>query len=127
MHESDAAYDGGVANSAYLHDVGSTGDYSNLYQYTATRKVWQYSHDAGDTASDPTSQSSGGSTPEGQFTGTRGEYADTKGVKFKLYKSGEDTDDLDAEYATRTVDNASGEFYMHTGETAKFTYQFARA
>ena len=72
---------------------------------------------------------SDGST-NGQFVNTKSNdgsaYDDAAGAKFKLYKAGENPDSVNGLYATRQV-NSDGFFYIHTGETAKFSYQFPRA
>lgn len=124
---------------------GYDSNYKFLYQYTATAKAtsllthtYSLSDDipisggAADTMREP--PRSGGNDGKGQFKNDSTGYVDANGVNFKLYNSN-DPNDPDAESVLRrTGDSVNGsdadkynnKFYMHFGQSAKFTFQFKR-
>lgn len=110
-----------------------------FYPYTATSKATSLLANSGSGSpssggAEPmnlTPRRSGGNNGSGQFVndGDTGSYDTADGVNFKLYNS-DAPGDASAESVVRqtgTTGDEAGKFYMHFGQSAKFTYQFRRA
>lgn len=102
--------------------AANIGSGSNFYSYTATAKATSLLSSSGGNNNTEATEANGTS---GQFVNKNdGDYDKVDGVNFKLY-NGDNPNDTEAEYVVRRT-GSDGKFYIHFGQSAKFTYQFKR-
>ncbi|MBQ4397893.1 MAG: hypothetical protein II828_10260 [Clostridia bacterium] len=127
-----------VSSRIYYNDASEITSSSNstYYSLTATYKA-AGAASGGATPMNLTPRRSSGNnnataandSEKGQFVNaatSAGAYDTANGVNFKLFNTADPTQE-GAESIVRRTNEDDGEFYLHFGQSGKFTYQFQRA